>query len=275
MECGKKFLYIRKTVETAQIFAFVPSRCKSWSCPSCRPIKANIVRNYVKENFTSDNLYMLTLTFYHSGSPLKTWENLGSCWNRMRTYIAKRYGTFKYLRIVEPHKEGGWPHLHVLIDGFICDKEIVKMVTNWGFGWNMHNERVSIDRAAKYVSKYLSKPWPAGDAHILRVASKCRIVSVSRGMPAVFTNRSDWSVVRYDDVAVNSLFYCNAIIDYLMHRGCQYVLCSPFGGGFIIDSDLSVPDDWLFDNPDPAVWKYCDDFNFTYIPDGLQMQVVI
>lgn len=275
MICGSNFLYIKKYVNNKHLFAFVPSRCKSWSCPKCRPIKANIVRNYIKDNFQSENLYMLTLTFFHSGSPLETWKNLGSCWNRMRTYIAKRYGAFKYLRIVEPHRVGGWPHLHILIEGFVCDKEIVNLVTKWGFGWNMHNVRMSTDSAARYVSKYLTKDWPDASADVLRAASKCRIVSVSRGMPAIFTAKSEWSVVRYGSPSAHALFMCNAIIKLLKDKKCAYVLSRPFSEGFIIESDKDLEDSWLESFSDPYVFRVCSEFDYSYLPYGLQEELAL
>lgn len=273
MSCGSSFLYIKKSINGKHLFAFVPSRCKSWSCPKCRPIKARIVKDYIKDNFKGDNLYMLTLTFFHKGSPLSTWKNLGSCWNRMRTYIAKQYGSFKYIRIVEPHKVGGWPHLHILIDGFICDREIVKMVTKWGFGWNMHNMRISSDSAAKYISKYLTKEWPGVDADIYRIASKCRVVSVSRGMPAIFTAKSTWSVVRFSMPEGHAEFMCNAIIKLLKEKNCTYVLSRPFAEGFIIESDIDLQDCWLETFFDPYIFRVCHDYDYSYLPYGLQQKM--
>lgn len=273
MSCGLTFLYLQKKIKNSWYYAFVPARCKSWSCPKCRPIKANVVRNYIKDNFKSDNLYMLTLTFFHSGDPLETWRNLGKCWNLMRTYIAKRYNAFSYLRIVEPHKEGGWPHLHVLVDGFVCDREVVKMVTKWGFGWNMHNQRISTAHAARYVSKYLTKEWPGVEADIMRIASKTRIVSVSRGMPPIFTAKSEWEVVRYQCPPEHARFMCNAIIKLLKDMGATVVDSEPFADGFIIQSDVFLSGAWLEERFDPYVWEVCDDYRFSYLPYGLQQEL--
>lgn len=270
MECGKSFLYIRKKTLSSYLFAFVPSRCKSWSCPKCRPIKANIVRDYVKRNFTGDDLYMLTLTFYHTGNVLDAWKNLGSCWNRMRTYVTKFRGKFNYIRIVEPHAKGGWPHLHILIDGCVIDSGIMKMVTKWGFGWNTQLMRISGKNASVYLSKYLTKEWPAGSADINRLATKTRIVSVNRGMPAIFTCKSEWSCVQHSIPSDHALFYCNAIIRLLKERGCTYALSSPFSDGFIIQSDIAISDGLLERLSEPYIWKVCEGFEYEYIPYGLQ-----
>lgn len=273
MSCGSSFLYIKKTVHSRHYFAFVPSRCKSWSCPKCRPIKANIVRNYILDNFEYDPLFMVTLTFFHSGSVLSCWETLGKKWNRMRTYIAKKQGKFDYLRIVEPHKKGGWPHMHILVKGHVMKTDVVEMITKWGFGWNMDCIRIPYKTAAKYVSKYLTKEWPDTAPEILRVASKCRIVSVSRGMPAIFTAESEWSVVKYAIPGYHANFMCNALIAMLKDRGATVVLSSGFSDGYIIESDIEITGAWLEEYFDPYVWNVCNEFDYSYLPYGLQQEL--
>lgn len=275
MSCGSSFLYIKKTVNNRHLFAFVPSRCKSWGCSKCRPIKANIVRNYILDNFDYDPVFMVTLTFFHSGSVLSCWETLGKKWNRMRTYIAKKYGKFDYLRIVEPHKKGGWPHMHILIKGHVMKTEVVEMITKWGFGWNMHSVRMPYKTAARYVSKYLTKEWPNTDASILRVASKCRIVSVSRVMPAIFTAESEWSVVKFMVPAGHAKFMCNALIKMLKDRKADFILSRGFSDGYIIESNIEITGAWLEQYFDPYVWNVCDEFDYSYLPYGLQEELDI
>ena len=275
MECGKNYLFLQRRKNDKYLFAFVPSRCKSWSCETCRPIKSKIVRDYVQKNFRSKTLYMLTLTFYHSGTALEAWEKLGACWNRLRTYVAKIYGPFRYLRIVEPHKKGGWPHVHVLIDGCVVDRRILRKVTDWGFGWNAQVEPVSTEIAALYISKYLSKKWPDTQADLFRRASRCRIVSVSRGMPAIFTPKGEWEAVHYDLPNDRASFVCNVVIDILRSRDYRFIICRPFAGGFIIESGASLPIDWMYNFPDPYVWQWSDDFEYSFAPYGIQEELTL
>lgn len=275
MSCGEKFLYLSKKVTSGSLLAFVPSRCKSWSCPHCRPLKAQRVRDYIIENFTTEPLYMMTLTFFHSGEVLDCWKTLGQKWNRMRTYLAKKYGKFTYLRLVEPHKKGGWPHLHILVQGFTSLPKAEDRVTQWGFGWNYHCKQMPPKAAAHYVSKYLTKEWPDSDVDVLRVASKCRIVSVSRSLPAIFSVKSDWDVMQYDEPSGNAIFLCNAIINFLKEKKATFVTSKAFGGGFIIHSDIMIiPSSDLSGFP-KDVWKYCDDFDYEHIPYGLQQKLKI
>lgn len=188
----------------------------------------------------------------------------------MRTYIVKNHGGFNYLRVVEPHKEGGWPHMHILVDKFICHNDVVKLVTQWGFGWNMHNVLMSSKNASWYLAGYLTKKWPDISADLLRVTSKCRIVSVSRGMPAIFTSKSEWAIVEYDCPAEHALFMCNAIIKLLKDKKASVILSTPFGDGFVIESDTLISSSWLEEYFDPYVWSYCQDFDYSYLPYGLQ-----
>jgi len=275
MECCKKYLYIKKQGISLVTFAFVPARCKSWSCPECRKIKADTVKNYIKENFVEESLYMLTLTFFHKGSVLKCWENSSKKWNRMRTYIAKKYGKFDYIRVVEPHVLGGWPHMHILIKGCVIDKKITKMVTKWGFGWNMECQRISAKDASRYLSKYLTKPWPDNKADLNRQLSKTRIVTVSRGMPPIFTKKTEWEVVRHSLPSKDTLFYLNAIIKHLLKNKANFIQATPFCKGFVIESDIDFNFDEVEMDLDPYVWEYCKEDVFIHCPYGLQEEIFL
>ncbi|MCK5615175.1 hypothetical protein KAR91_75630, partial [Candidatus Pacearchaeota archaeon] len=257
----------------SHLFAFVPARCKSWSCPTCRPLKANIVRRYIEQNFVEEPIYMMTLTFFHSGDVLDCWKTLGAKWNRMRTYLVKKYGRFDYLRIVEPHKKGGWPHMHILVRGFESLPKADDVITRWGFGWNYQCMRMPPKEAAKYVSKYLTKEWPSAEAEVLRQASKTRIVSVSRGMPPVFSQKSEWEVIEFGIPNEYTTFICNAIVNALIVKNADYVLSQKFGPGFIITSDVDVCPSVDLESFDGSVWERCEDLDFTYIPYGLQEEL--
>jgi hypothetical protein len=218
---------------------------------------------------------MMSITFFHSGSPLDAWNNIGKNWNLMRTYIAKKYGKFDYIRIVEPHKKGGWPHIHVLTKGNVIDKDIVKKVTGWGFGWNFHVKQISGDDASKYLSKYLSKEWPSIDGDIFRVASKTRIVTCSRGMPPIFTTKSEWEVIRYDIPSKATHFLCNKLIDVLHKNNASYINVKPAAGGFIIESSIAIQDSWLENISEKYTWKYVENDEYDYIPFGEQLHLLI
>jgi hypothetical protein len=270
MICGKTYLYLRKQVESSYVFAFVPALCKSWSCPKCRLIKSHIVSNYIRDNFTGDNLYFISLTFFHSGSVSDAWKLVGERWNRLRSYVQKMHGKFTYLRVVEPHKNGGWPHLHILVDGCVFQSYILSMLTQWGFGWNAHSVRVSSKHASEYMSKYLSKPWPSEYADTLRAVAKTRIVCVSRDLPAIFTSKSEWEVVRHDLSADDSIPLVNTLLNILHNHDATVIQVMPLGEGFIIESDIPIYDSWLNEADKYAWFRVGESRHYEYLPYGLQ-----
>lgn len=262
--CGKKFLFLKRTVGSRHYFAFVPSRCKSWSCPICKHHKAHTVKKFIESSFTDQTLWMLSITFFHSGNPLDAWRMIGENCNKMLTYAHKYSGSFEYVRIVEPHKDGMWPHVHVIVNKPIASTEFVRLLTQWGFGWNFHSKPISAKLASVYLSKYLSKPWPTGDAELYRVMSKTRIVSCSRSLGSIFTKESDWESVSYDEPAENAKAYCNIIITYLSSKKASYIHSIPYCGGFCIESDREVLLEDIKGFPDPYIWDYSGDFQYDY-----------
>ena len=270
MQCGKTFLYLKKKFGSSFLFAFVPARCKSWSCPKCRLIKSRIVENYVREHFAGDTCYMLTLTYFHSGSVEECWKKVGPSWNRLRSYVNSLGRSISYLRIVEPHQNGGWPHMHVLIRGYVIDSKILEKVTSWGFGWNCEVQGMSPSVAAHYLSKYLSKPWPTGIANALREKTKTRIVCVSQDMPAVFSAKSEWECVQWDMPNTETLSMCNSICQALKIKGASEVCSHGWSDGFIIYSDIDISIKDII-NLGPYVWVLVQDsYNYEYFKYGFQ-----
>lgn len=215
-------------------------------------------------------MYFSTFTFFHSGSVLDRWKNIGKCWNRLRTYITKYYGPFSYLRIIEPHKKGGWPHVHVISTSPLINKKIKKLLTKWGFGWNCDEKMATAEQVGMYISKYLTKEWPSLDAEENRVLSKCRIVSVSKDMPAIFKKESTWTMVESAIPSKSAQYLCNSLINQLLIKGANDISSEAFFGGFYIISDTYI-DKTKVDNGECFLtWTHCTEFFYEYHPNGLQ-----
>jgi len=194
-KCGHTHMTLQKTVGNRTHKTITTYQCKSWSCTACRKKKSLIVRKYIEKHFASKQLYMWTLTFDHKDTAEETWNLLGERWNRFRTYAKLMCGDFNYIRIVEPHKNGGYPHFHILIDKYLDISKATKHLVSQGFGWNCHCKRISTDGARGYVTKYLTKKWESDDAEYLRKKTNSRILSVGRATGAVFSRKSDWTLV--------------------------------------------------------------------------------
>jgi hypothetical protein len=156
--------------------------------------------------------WMLTLTHDHTGAPEDAWRELPKAWNRLASYVRKYHGPFSYVRIVEPHKQGGWPHLHVIVDKYFFTDDFGKHLKKWGFGWCSAVSNISSNGAQGYVTKYLTKGITNEQAEHLRKNTKCRMVSVSRNLGKIYPRGSGWGVV------FSSAYYdeCEAAVENIL-----------------------------------------------------------
>ena len=195
--CYSSYLHLRKVQQGIRTDLFVPARCKSWGCEYCRRVKANVVQNFIRKSFDSQQLYMLTFTDPHKGLALDAWKTLGDRWNLFRTWATKHYGKFQYVRVIEPHVKGGWPHMHVLLDVKMSSPEIRTMLKQWGFGFVFDITEMTAGVGAAYVSKYLTKEWPGELANTYRRQSGARIVQASQSLGPIFQHKSEWKMVSH------------------------------------------------------------------------------
>src|SRR3972149_120508 len=132
--CEKFFCAIRQDVTDATRYVSFPMRCKSWDCPTCRKVKAKEYKSRIEEINDGRPLYFLTLTYYHSQSPLVAWRTYNEAWNRFRTHVSKRFGSFDYIRVLESHNDSPYPHLHVIMDKLVPACDLGRMAIAAGFG---------------------------------------------------------------------------------------------------------------------------------------------
>jgi len=136
-----------------------PFRCKRWDCPTCRPKKA---KKYAERTFrifsNAQKVRLLTVTFDRSLSCEDTWRNAADCWNRFRTAFVKKFGKTKFVRVVEPQKDG-YPHYHILLDKYVPANWLKHELFTAGFGKIVDVRMVTDKEAFYYVLKYLKKQW--------------------------------------------------------------------------------------------------------------------
>lgn len=243
--CRRKYLFLQKSTKTGSKVALIPALCKSWSCPVCRKRKSEQVRSYIKKHFIGQNAWMITITFFHSGEPLDAWKKIGKSINRLLTYARKYSGKFDYVRVVEPHKDGSWPHMHMIVNKHLATPNFVKLVTNWGFGWNFEEQPMSGEKAANYMSKYLTKPWPEGDADLLRQISKTRIVSNSRSLGPIFTKPSTWTAINLTRPIFQVPQSASAVLNEVHKNGATEVKYTPISDGWIIEADAELSPEFV------------------------------
>lgn len=200
--CGVGFQVLKsKDVLHESVAAFI-QRCKSWDCQTCRRVKASKLEGFMQRNFNNGNLYAFTFTFYHSEPVGVAWQLVGPRWNRLITRIRAHNKGLGYVRVLEPHKESPYPHLHVIFDRHIDCAKMSEWLKNSGFGWNMLSTPISSEGFQRYMTKYLTKEWPDENTSVLRRASRSRVVSASRRFGAIFARPAQWTkVVRNCSVA--------------------------------------------------------------------------
>lgn len=112
---------------------------------------------------------------------------INKAWNKLRSWLYRRYGRFEYLKVLEITKAGR-PHLHVLISGvkWIPQAELSDIWASYGCGKIVYVKRVSNRNNLKmgaYVLKYVNKTLRNSDKvySALLFASNRRLFSISRG----------------------------------------------------------------------------------------------
>lgn len=155
--------------------------CKSRKCSYCAPRRAIALRNAIAEAAVRHSLNrMLTLTL----DPTKLPEDadavkfIRDCWAKLRVYFQRRSEAenlppLSFVQVLEFH-ESGRPHLHVLISQYVPRAWIKDAWERLGGGWNVDIRFVEMQKAANYISKYLTKE------RLMGVKGKTRIYTTSR-----------------------------------------------------------------------------------------------
>lgn len=155
-------------------------RCGRWDCPVCGPRKAKklmrralngqIAVEGVENGFRDQyNFKLLTLTYGGSekrrgATPKEAAKEMSKAFDKLIKAMRQEFGHFLYLKVFEAHKEGGWPHLHVLLVGKnIAPTEVRTYIEKlwrykYHFGFIKLNSKPDTrTKAISYTLKYLFK----------------------------------------------------------------------------------------------------------------------
>lgn len=213
--------------------------CKRWDCPTCRKYKAKLIQRKIDGALPPEGLYMLTLTLFRRGTDVEQWRHLNASWNRLLTYMRRHFGEIRYVAIREPHKKGGTPHLHVILDKYVWTRDTQRHAVTCGFGFQRDFRRLNGEAAKYYVLKYLTKEVPNEDFERARQASLSRVVSVSRNCGGIYPKSAGGTIIaRYVDrgtaVFIVNGHYHRAIIEgysdaqFVEHFfGASLTFCGP------------------------------------------------
>jgi len=225
--CGTKFLY-SKTATHSRVMLL---RCRSWSCPKCRPRRQ---RRLKWQALSGNPVTFITLTCKPDlhASPGDAARALTRAWRAARRAIEAEYQGAKgeYLTVVEATARG-WPHLHVLTTRRWIDQRWLSQLWQRLTGAHIVDiRRVSNARmAASYVAKYLGKA-PAR-------FERCKRYYFTRGyQPKRSDERPslDWSSATHETIGAGG----HLIVTALQQEG-HSLLCA--SDGF-----------WIFAHPPPC-----------------------
>lgn len=148
----------------------IPLPCGRWACPECSRTLAFQWAKRAKIGVDDRIAYFWTLTQPASVKlPKFAFRILPAQWDNLRKYCQRAFGKWSYFAVVEgqPHR-GDMPHFHLL-----CFEEPPKrlkdIAVHCGFGYQAYVEPVVDKKAARYVSKYLTKQSPVTPAKFRRV----------------------------------------------------------------------------------------------------------
>jgi hypothetical protein len=196
--CGTSNVVVKHNTEDGLRYSVIRKRCHSWLCPKCA---RKLYRRWlvsIESYFEGRRVRFLTLTSPPSLSVTDSYVNLPQAWNRLRSAIIRKYGQFRYVRVVEVQPGTQRAHFHVLLDVFISQSWLSSVVERSGFG-KIFDIRLAEKNGLKYyLAKYLGKPMPMGQGAEAMFIARSRRVSGARGFVLQAYNRSSGRLLLSD-----------------------------------------------------------------------------
>lgn len=164
--CGS-FAYVLQSIDDPAIFRLAGSSCHDRFCLPCARERSHAIANNVIDRIENKKIRFLTLTVKSKSEDLKTLlARLYSAFAalRRRAYWQKHVtGGVAFLEVKWSASATRWhPHFHILIEGSYMNhaklKQMWHQITKDSYIIDIRLVR-SLDHAARYVTKYASKPF--------------------------------------------------------------------------------------------------------------------
>jgi hypothetical protein len=180
-KCRTKAVIIKSHTETGIRYNAKNLKCNSWLCPKCARSLAHRWSNSVAEYFGNSRVFMLTVTIGGDCSVQDSYKNASNAWNILRGKIVRKYGRFKYVRVLEVQPKTQRAHYHILCDTMLDKIWLNSAVVESGFGKINDFTECRKNEIKSYVSKYLRKEIPAGHGSECMYECNARRVSGGKG----------------------------------------------------------------------------------------------
>ena len=202
--CGSWGWYNAKTKTTSRYY------CGSFRCGRdiCKK-KAYLKRvTEIQNDVTThslDRFFTLTLDRTKILDGYNPWEYIAYVWSKFRKRISRIYPDFKYVAVLESHKDRRFPHIHGFTNTYIPYSVYKQNWVECGGGWMVSVCRVDDGEIAEYVSKQLDVVKYVGKQQ-LDDAYQCkpyraRTIWRSRGLKASsqekdLTKDKEWYILK-------------------------------------------------------------------------------
>ena len=145
-----------------------------------------------------------TLTLDHQSVTIAPWEYIHDVWSRFRKRMHRRFYEFKFVSILEAHKDTTWPHVHGFTNVWMAKRDWSDMWVSCGGGEITWIEAVTDEKAGEYVGKELSVYRYVGKEQLTGAVArnkKKRTLWRSKGLKAKFElDKSDRYVIIKQEV---------------------------------------------------------------------------
>lgn len=226
--CGLFAFATTRSAENHSILHLSKSRCKSYSCPRCRPQNMRRIRARFLAATSTGTWRFATLTIPVGSNPEQgKYQYLKDCWRRMSARLRKQYQGIRYIRMLDTGT-GGNCHYHVLFDRYLPVGLLRSMWMSCGGGYIVDIRLIPAKCAGAYAVKYvtsLKQSRPVIEAILYETSSR-RFSATNKTLPAM------------------SKASCNLILrSYCMQTLFKFLVSwlntAPAGATFPICSDIS------------------------------------
>jgi hypothetical protein len=196
----------------------------------------------------------------------ESYKAISKAWNRLSGKIKRKFGKFKFVRVLEIQPSTQKAHYHVLVNVFIEQKWLSDNAEKCGFGKIVDIRIISNQGVFEYVSKYLRKKYTDSPGLQTMVDSKSRRVAGSRGFICL-RRSSGGGVLCCRNLAMgeqDKILHSAGVHGAKLGFGCS-VTAYDSGGGTMI---FHCPESWSYETRErksEALFQFCEELHFAII----------
>lgn len=217
--CGKwAFLHPSKGVR--------PFYCGSASChrERCRKMfwyrRVQLIQGLILEHSLT-RFFTLTLDRNKVNPLVDPWDYVHECWSKFRKRMRRKFSGFKFVAVLESHKNKKWPHVHGFCNKWMHQRQWSTMWSQCGGGPIVWVEAVEDENLSEYVNKQLNVAKYVGKQQLIdgyKGKKKHRTLWRTEGLKTKqeLEKGEEWDIVKeevFDDERVRPFFQSRLGVD--------------------------------------------------------------